>query len=57
MPQAFELNPAGQQGLGFVGELQGYLFVNYEDAYAIDRCFGDMALETSIGLLNGLPPG
>jgi hypothetical protein len=31
--------------------------VNYEDAYAIDRCFGDMALETSIDLLNGLPPG
>lgn len=57
MPQAFELNPAGQQGLGFVGELQGYLFVNYEDAYAIDRCFGDMTLETSIDLLNALPPG
>ena len=54
MPQSFELNQAGQQGLGFAGELQGYLFVNYEDAYAIDKCFGDMALETSLGLLNGL---
>ncbi len=54
MPQSFELNQAGQQGLGFAGELQGYVFVNYEDAYAIDKCFGDMALETSIGLLNGL---
>ena len=54
MPQSFELNQAGQQGLGFVGELQGYFFVNYEDAYAIDKCFGDMALETSIGLLNQL---
>jgi hypothetical protein len=54
MPQSFELNPAGQQGLGFVGEFQGYMFVNYEDAYSIDRCFGDMALETSIDLLNGL---
>ena len=54
MPQSFELNPVGQQGLGFVGELQGYVFVNYEDAYAIDKCFGDMALETSIGLLDEL---
>jgi hypothetical protein len=57
MPQSFEMSPVGQQGLGFVGELQGYLFVNYEDAYAIDRCFGDMALETSIGLLNELASG
>jgi hypothetical protein len=56
MPQSFEHNPVGQQGLGFVGELQGYLFVNYEDAYAIDRCFGDMALETSIDLLENLAP-
>jgi hypothetical protein len=57
MPQSFEMSPIGQQGLGFVGELQGFLFVNYEDAYSIDRCFGDMALETSIDLLNALPPG
>jgi hypothetical protein len=54
MPQSFELNQVGQQGPGFVGEFQGYAFVNYEDAYAIDKCFGDMTLETSIGLLNGL---
>ena len=54
MPQSFELNQVGQQGPGFVGEMQGYVFVNYEDSYAIDKCFGDMALETSIGLLNGL---
>ncbi|MEX2196790.1 MAG: hypothetical protein WD844_16025 [Thermoleophilaceae bacterium] len=57
MPQSFEMSPVGQQGLGFVGELQGYLFVNYEDAYAIDRCFGDMALETSIELLGELAGG
>jgi hypothetical protein len=57
MPQSFEMSPIGQQGLGFVGELQGYLFVNYEDAYAIDKCFGDMALETSIDLLNDLAAG
>jgi hypothetical protein len=56
MPQSFEMSPIGQQGLGFVGELQGYMFVNYEDAYAIDKCFGDMALETSIDLLNDLGP-
>jgi hypothetical protein len=54
MPQSFEMNQVGQQGPGFVGELKGYVFVNYEDAYAIDKCFGDMALETSIGLLGGL---
>ena len=54
MPQSFEMSQVGQQGPGFVGELQGYAIVNYEDAYAIDKCFGDMALETSIGLLNGL---
>jgi hypothetical protein len=54
MPQSFEMSPVGQQGAGFVGELQGYAVVNYEDAYAIDRCFGDMTLETSIGLLNDL---
>ena len=57
MPQSFELNQAGQQGLGFAGEIQGYAVINYEDAYAIDKCFGDMALETSIGLLNGLAGG
>jgi hypothetical protein len=51
MPQSFELNPVGQQGLGFVAG--GYLVVNYEDSYAIDRCFGDMALETTLRLLRG----
>jgi hypothetical protein len=51
MPQSFELNPVGQQGLGFVAG--GYLIVNYEDSYAIDRCFGDMALETTHDLLSG----
>jgi hypothetical protein len=51
MPQSFELNPVGQQGLGFFAG--GFLIVNYEDSYAIDRCFGDMALETTLGLLAG----
>ncbi|MDX6199460.1 MAG: hypothetical protein QOJ79_2611 [Actinomycetota bacterium] len=50
MPQSFELNPVGQQGLGFVAG--GYLFVNYEDSYAIDKCVGDGMLETTLALLN-----
>ena len=54
MPQSFEHNVVGQQGAGFVDQAQGVAVVNYEDAYSIDRCFGDMALETTIGLLNGL---
>jgi hypothetical protein len=54
MPQSFEMNQVAQQGPGFAGELQGYVFVNYEDSYAIDKCFGDMAVETSIGLLKEL---
>jgi hypothetical protein len=54
IPQSFELNQVGQQGPGFLDPVKGYVFVNYEDSYAIDKCFGDMALETSIGLLRGL---
>lgn len=49
LPQSFELNPVGQQGLGFFAG--GYLIVNYEDSYAIDRCFGDAVLERTLGLL------
>lgn len=52
MPQDFEMSPVGQQGLGFFAG--GYLIVNYEDSYSIDHCFGDMALETSIALLDQL---
>jgi hypothetical protein len=52
MPQNFEISPVGQQGLGFVAG--GVLIVNYEDSYAIDRCYGDMALETTLGLLAGI---
>jgi hypothetical protein len=52
MPQSFELNPVGQQGLGFVAG--GVLIVNYEDSYSIDRCVGDMVLETTLGLWNSL---
>ena len=49
VPQSFELSPVGQQGPGFVAG--GYLVVNYEDSYAIDRCLGDMVLETTLDLL------
>ena len=55
IPQSFEMSPVAQQGLGFADPVKGYVLVNYEDSYAIDRCFGDMALETSIGLLRQLP--
>jgi hypothetical protein len=52
MPQSFEINPVGQQGLGFVGG--GYVFVNYEDSYAVDRCVGDLVLETTLTLMQGV---
>jgi hypothetical protein len=52
MPQSFELNPVGQQGLGFAAG--GYAFVNYEDSYAVDRCVGDAALETILKLVREL---
>lgn len=52
MPQSFELNPVGQQGLGFV--FGGYVFVNYEDSYAIDKCVGDGMLETTLAALTAL---
>jgi hypothetical protein len=54
MPQSFEMNQVGQQGLGFA--FGGYLFVNYEDSYAIDKCTGDAVLEYTLDLLGGLPP-
>ena len=52
MPQSFEINPVGQQGLGFAAG--GYVFVNYEDSYAIDRCTGDLMLEETLKLLQAV---
>lgn len=52
MPQSFEINPVGQQGLGFVAG--GFLFVNYEDSYAIDRCVGDLLLEETLTMLEAV---
>jgi hypothetical protein len=44
--QSFETDHLGRQGLGFAGGV-----VEYEDAYSIDHCFGDFALEATLGLL------
>jgi len=44
--QSFETDHGGRQGLGFAGGV-----VEYEDAYSIDHCFGDMAVEATLGLL------
>jgi hypothetical protein len=52
MPQQIEINEVGQQGLGFFAG--GFLIVNYEDSYAIDRCIGDAALEKALGLVRGI---
>jgi hypothetical protein len=53
MPQSMEINPVGQQGLGFT-DLTGSLFINYEDSYAVDRCLGDAVQEKIIGMLGSL---
>jgi hypothetical protein len=50
MPQSFETDDKARQGGGFIG---AGVF-EYEDAYSIDRCFGDKALETTIRLLGEL---
>ena len=48
--QSFEADAAGRQtNAGFVGEV-----VEYEDAYALDGCFGDQVLEATIALLGTL---
>ena len=52
MPQSFEMGFAtSREGAGFV---DSDYFHEYEDAYAIDECFGDMAMETTLGLFNSL---
>lgn len=50
--QSFELDRISTQGLGFLAD--GAIFVDYEDSYAIDACFGDVVLEESLTLLDGL---
>lgn len=46
--QSFETDHAGRQVAGFVGAAE------YEDAYSLDACFGDKALETTIALFDSL---
>ena len=48
--QNFESYADGRMGPGFVGEK----VFEYEDAYSLDQCFGDMVLETTIATLGGL---
>ncbi|HEX9823574.1 MAG TPA: hypothetical protein VGB51_04165 [Actinomycetota bacterium] len=48
--QSFETDHAARQVLGFAGE--GVF--EYEDAYSIDACFGDMVLESTIALMGSL---
>ena len=50
--QSFETDHAGRQGLGFAG-----VVVEYEDAYSIDHCFGDAALEATLILLGAAEEG
>jgi hypothetical protein len=46
--QSFETDHVGRQGVGFVnGPLS-----EYEDAYSIDHCLGDAALEHTLNLVN-----
>lgn len=51
MPQSFEGRPESSQGAGFV---DSSFYFEYEDAYAIDKCFGDMALENTLAALGSL---
>ena len=51
--QSFESHTDGRAGLGFVGG-ETPVTVEYEDAYALDQCFGDMVIETTISALGKL---
>jgi hypothetical protein len=52
--QSFETDHAGRQALGFAGKAGPVGLAEYEDAYSIDHCFGDAALEYTIQLLGSL---
>lgn len=49
--QSFEADDGARTGAGFVG---GEFGLEYEDTYAIDGCFGDAALEETLGLVGTL---
>ncbi len=48
--QEFEMDPVANQLVGFAG----LPFFEYEEAYMLDRCVGDMVLETTLDLLDEL---
>jgi hypothetical protein len=48
--QSFETDHVGRQGAGFLPGVGAPVPVEYEDAYSIDACFGDMVLERTLGL-------
>lgn len=53
--QSYETDYAGREGPGFVGDVEGEVGVaEYEDAYSIDHCIGDAALEYTLQLLGQL---
>lgn len=52
--QSFETDDVGRQGTGFVGSAGPVGLAEYEDAYSIDRCFGDATLEKTINLLGSI---
>jgi hypothetical protein len=56
MPQEFEFDVPTQQGTGFVQPPgpNGQDVVEYEEAYSLDRCFGEKSLTTQMALLDQL---
>ncbi|MFP5352726.1 MAG: hypothetical protein ACLGIB_09205 [Actinomycetota bacterium] len=52
--QSFETDHVGRQAAGFVGKAGPVGIAEYEDAYSIDHCFGDAALEKTLALLGTL---
>jgi hypothetical protein len=56
MPQSFEFDIPTQQGAGFVQPSgpNGGDVVEYEEAYSIDRCFGDRALDAQLHMLDAI---
>ncbi|MDQ3964188.1 MAG: thrombospondin type 3 repeat-containing protein [Actinomycetota bacterium] len=48
--QSFETDHLGRQGLGFSTAVT-QSGIEYEDAYSIDHCFGDMVLEETLKLM------
>jgi hypothetical protein len=54
--ESFETDHLGRQGVGFVaGEAPDQITPSeYEDAYSIDHCFGDAAMQYTLQLLGSL---